>query len=59
MADKKMTKKEAEQLQAEIEEYEKKPVRANERRLKLNMSFDEAIGKIVKAAKPPKKPKGK
>ena len=54
-----MTKKEAEQLQAEIEEYEKKPVRANERRLKLNMSFDEAIGKIVKAAKPPKKPKGK
>ncbi len=59
MAAKKISKKEAEKLQAEIEEYEKKPVRANERRLKLNMSFDEAVGKIVKAVKPPKKPKGK
>ena len=57
MADKKMTKKEVEQLQAEIKEYEKKPVRANERRLKLSMSFDEAIGKIVEAVKPPKKSK--
>jgi hypothetical protein len=59
MADKKISRKEIKALQAEIEEYEKKPVRTNERRLKLNMSFDEAVGKIVKAVKPPKKPKDK
>lgn len=59
MADKKMTKQEVEQLQAEIKEYEKKSVRANERRLKLNMSFDEAVGRIVRTVKPPKKPKKK
>ncbi len=52
-----MTRKEAEKLQAEITEYEKKPVRAHERRLKLDMPFTEAIDRIVKAVKPPKKSK--
>ncbi len=52
-----MTKKEIEALQAEIETDQVKPVRGSEKRLKLNMSFDEAIDKIVKAARPPKKPR--
>mgnify|MGYP000865183141 CR=1 FL=1 len=57
MADKKMTREEIEALQAEIEADQLKPVRGSEKRLKLNMSFDEAIDKIVKAARPPKKPR--
>lgn len=52
-----MTKKEVEALQAEITEYEQKPLRGNEKRLKLDMSFDEVVDKVVQAAKPPKKPK--
>jgi hypothetical protein len=57
MADKKMTKKEVEALQAEIKRYEKRPLAPREKRLKLPMSFDDAINKIVKAARSPKKPK--
>jgi hypothetical protein len=59
MTHKKMSKKEVEALQAQIEADQAKPVRANERRLKLSMSFDEAIDKIAKAVKPPKKPRKK
>ena len=59
MAEKKMTKKEIEALEAEIKADQAKPVRGSEKRLKLNMSFDEAIDKIAKAVRPPKKPKSK
>ncbi|HUB93938.1 MAG TPA: hypothetical protein VMB52_05540 [Verrucomicrobiae bacterium] len=59
MAHKKSTKQEAEELQKQIDEYEAKPVKTNEQPLKLNMSFTEAVDKIVRATKPPKKPKGK
>ena len=59
MARTKPTKKEAEELRKQIDEYEAKPVRANENRLKLNTTFDRAIGKLLKATKPPKKPKRK
>jgi len=55
----KPTKKEAEKLQKQIDEYESKPVRTNERPLKLNMTFNQAVDKILKAAKPPKRPKEK
>jgi translation elongation factor EF-Tu-like GTPase len=57
MAKTKPTKKEAEELQKQIDEYEAKPVQNNEQPLKLDISFDEAVDKILKAAKPPKKPK--
>lgn len=59
MARTKPTKKEAEELQKQIDEYEAKPVRSNENRLKLNTTFDKAIDKLLKATKPPKKPKKK
>lgn len=59
MTKSKPTKKEAEKLQKQIDEYEAKPVRTNERPLKLNVTFNQAVDKILKAAKPPKKPKGK
>lgn len=59
MAEKKLTKKEIEALEAEIKADQAKPVRSNEKRLKLNMSFDEAIDAIAKAVKPPKKPRKK
>jgi len=59
MTKSKPTKKEAEKLQKQIDEYEAKPVRTNERPLKLNMTFNKAVDKILKAAKPPKKPKEK
>ena len=52
-----MTKKEIEALQAQIKEYDKRPLAPREKRFKINMSFDAALGKIVKATKPPKKPK--
>ena len=57
MTNKKMTKKEIEALQAQIKEYDKRPLAPREKRFKINMSFDAALGKIVKATKPPKKPK--
>jgi|JI6StandDraft_1071083.scaffolds.fasta_scaffold172105_2 hypothetical protein len=57
MAEKKMTKKEIEALQAQIKEYDKRPLAPREKRLKINMSFDAALDKIAKAVKPPKKPK--
>ena len=57
MADKKMTKKEIEALEAQIKADQAKPVRASEKRLKLNMSFDEAISRIARAVRPPKKPR--
>jgi len=57
MPDTKPTKKQIEALEAEIKRYEAKPVGTHERRLKLDMSFEEAVDKIVRAAKPPKKPK--
>jgi len=59
MTKSKPTKKEAEKLQKQIDEYEAKPVRSNERPLKLNMTFNKAIDKILRAAKPPKKTKEK
>lgn len=59
MARAKSTKKEAEELQKQIDEYKAKPVRANENRLKLNTTFDKAIDQLLKAKKPPKKPKKK
>lgn len=52
-----MTKKEIEALQAQIKEYDKRPLAPREKRLKINMSFDAALDKIAKAVKPPKKPK--
>lgn len=57
MAEKKMTKKEIEELQAQVEAYDKRPLAPREKRLKINMSFDAALSKIVRAGKPPKKPK--
>lgn len=59
MAKTKPTKKEAEELQKQIDAYEVKPVRANENRLKLNTTFDKAVDQLLKATKPPKKPKKK
>lgn len=59
MTKSKPTKKEAEKLQKQIDEYEARPVRTNERPLKLNMTFNRAVDKILKAAKLPKKPKEK
>ncbi|MCA0228692.1 hypothetical protein LCH21_04600 [Patescibacteria group bacterium] len=59
MAKTKTTKKEAEELQKQIDEYEAKPVRTNEQPLKLNTTFDKAVDKLLKATKPPKKPKNK
>lgn len=59
MARTKSTKKEAEELQKQIDEYEAKPVGSNEQPLKLNTTFDKAIDKLLKATKPPKKPKKK
>ena len=59
MAKSKSTKEEAEKLQKQIDEYEAKPVRTNERPLKLNMTFNQAVNKILRAAKPYKKPKKK
>lgn len=59
MAKTKPTKKEAEELQKQIDAYEVKPVRANENRLKLNTTFDKAVDRLLKATKPPKKPKKK
>lgn len=53
------TKKEAKALEAQIKDYEAKPVSSNERPLKLDMSFEEAVDKIVRAEKPPKKSKKK
>lgn len=47
MADKKMTKKEIEALQAEIEEYGKKPVGAHERRVRIDGSFEDAVKKMT------------
>lgn len=59
MARAKSTKKEAEELQKQINKYEAKPVRANENRLKLNTTFDQAVDTLLRATKPPKKPKKK
>jgi hypothetical protein len=59
MTKSKPTKKEAEKLQKQIDEYKAKPVRTNERPLKLNMTFSKAVDKILKAAKPSKKTKEK
>ena len=59
MAKTKPTKKEAEELQKQIDAYEVKPVRANENRLKLNTTFNKALDQLLKATKPPKKPKKK
>ena len=59
MAKSKATEKEAEKLQKQIDEYEAKPVQGNEQPLKLNMSFIDAVDKIVRATKQPRKPKGK
>lgn len=59
MTKSKPTKKEAEKLQKQIDEYEAKPVRTNERPLRLNMTFNQAVNKILKAVKPPKNPKEK
>lgn len=59
MTKSKPTKKEAEKLQKQIDEYEAKPVHTNERPLKLNMTFNQAVDKILRATKPPKKPKEK
>ena len=59
MAKTKQTKKEAEELQKQIDAYEVKPVRANENRLKLNTTFNKALDQLLKATKPPKKPKKK
>ncbi len=59
MAKTKPTKQEAEELQKQIDEYKAKPVRANENRLKLNTTFDKAVDQLLKATKPPKKPKKK
>jgi len=57
MANKRPTKKEAEKLQKQIDEYEAKPVKTNEQPFKLNMSFTEAIDKIMRTTRPPKKSK--
>jgi hypothetical protein len=56
---KQATRQEAEKLQKQIDAYELKPVRANENRLKLNTTFDKAVDQLLKATKPPKKPKKK
>ena len=56
---KQATRQEAEKLQKQIDAYELKPVRANENRLKLNTIFDKAVDQLLKATKPPKKPKKK
>ncbi len=56
---KQATRQEAERLQKQIDAYEAKPVRANENRLKLNTTFDKAVDQLLKATKPPKKPKKK
>lgn len=47
MADKKLSKKEVQKLQAEIEEYEKKPVGAHERRVRIDGSFENAVKKMA------------
>lgn len=54
MTKSKPAKKEAEKLQKQIDEYETKPVHTNERLLELNVTFSQAVDKILKAAKPPK-----
>jgi hypothetical protein len=59
MTDSKLTKKEIKALEAQIKNDQEKPVRGNEKRLKLNISFTEAIDKIAKNIKPPRKPEKK
>lgn len=54
MKDKKLSQKEIEELQAEIKRYAEKSVGSHERRFKLNMPFEKAADKIVRAAKPRK-----
>ena len=51
MAKTKPTKKEAEELQKQIDEYKAKPVRANENRLKLNTTFDKAVSILAQSDK--------
>ncbi|MCA9343527.1 hypothetical protein KC947_01075 [Candidatus Saccharibacteria bacterium] len=49
MTDKKPTKKEIEALQAQIEAYQAKPVRENERRVRIGGSFEDAVKKMAEA----------
>lgn len=49
MNDKKPTKKEIEALEAQIEAYQAKPVRENERRVRIGGSFEDAVKKMSNA----------
>jgi hypothetical protein len=47
MADKKPTKKEIEQLQVQIEQDQTKPVRENERRVRIDANLEGAVKRMV------------
>lgn len=48
MTDKKLSKKEIEALQAQINTDQEKPVRENERRVRIGLNFQDAIKKMSK-----------
>lgn len=49
MTDSKLTKKEVEALEAQIKSDQKKPVRENERRVRIGANFKDATTKMAKA----------
>jgi ribosome-binding protein aMBF1 (putative translation factor) len=48
MTDRKLTKKEVEALEAQIKADQEKPVRENERRLRIGDDFKDAVKKMAK-----------
>lgn len=48
MANKKLTKKEIEALDAQIKADQEKPVRENERRVRIGVNFKDSIKKMAK-----------
>jgi hypothetical protein len=56
MADKKLTLKELEALQAQIEYDQAQPIKPAEKRVKINTTFNNAL-KIMSRTPPPKKSK--
>jgi uncharacterized protein YeeX (DUF496 family) len=48
MTDSKSTKKEIEALEAQIKADQEKPVRENERRVRIGANFKDAVKKMVK-----------
>ena len=47
MKNSKLTKKEIKDLEAQVKAYQEKPVRENERRVRIGGSFEDAVKKNV------------